>query len=103
MREMCDQTRNRLRPTDAQVANAMRIRGELLALGVKIADVASALKVTGAAVSHTLRGGGSARIRKHIARLLGRRVREVWPGRNWRRRRTAEQIRLEAKRGGKRK
>lgn len=85
-------TADRIRPNAAQISNAMRLRADLLANGHTISAIARRIGVTPSAVTHTLRGGGSARIRRYVARLLGRRVKECWPGRAWRRRRTPAQM-----------
>ena len=58
------------------------IRGHLLLKNVKSGDIAKKIGVSDAAVSMVIGGTAvSARISAEIARIIGKPVSEIWPGR----------------------
>ena len=58
------------------------IRGHLLLKNVRSSDVARKIGVSDAAVSQVISGTAvSARISAEIARIIGKPVSEIWPGR----------------------
>ena len=58
------------------------IRGHLLLKNVKSGDIAKKIGVSDAAVSMVIGGTAvSARISAEIARVIGKPVSEIWPGR----------------------
>ena len=56
------------------------IKAALILKGISMAEIARKFKVQPTVVSQIVAGRSrSARIQKHMAKLLGKKVKEIWP------------------------
>ena len=56
------------------------IKAALILKGISMAEIARKFKVQPTVVSQNVAGRSrSARIQKHMAKLLGKKVKEIWP------------------------